>query len=81
MRSYEPIRQERDVKIIRQPKYRSPILATSASLAIPTAISFALFAQPILVEASCAQFAAHIASDWPLAGFPVSAAISFALLP
>jgi hypothetical protein len=50
-------------------------------LAVSTAISFALFAQPIFVEASRPQFAAHIASDGPLAGFPVSAAISFALLP
>ena len=56
-------------------------LATSASLAIPTAISFALFAQLIFVEASRAQFAAHITSDWSLAGFPVSAAVSFALFP
>jgi hypothetical protein len=39
-----------------------------------------LFAQLILVEASCAQFGAPIASDWSLAGFPVSAAVSFALL-
>jgi hypothetical protein len=50
-----------------------------ASLAVPTAIPFALFAQLIL-EASCPQFGAHIASNWPLAGFPVSAAVSFALL-
>ena len=56
-------------------------LAISTSLAVPTAIPFALFAQLILVEASCTQFAAHIASDWSLAGFPVSAAVTFALLP
>jgi hypothetical protein len=53
----------------------------ATSLAVPATIPFALFAQPILVEASCAQLTAHIASDWPLAGFPVSATISFALLP
>ena len=56
-------------------------LATSASLAIPTAIPFALFPQLILVEASRAQFAAHIPADRSLAGFPVSAAVSFALFP
>jgi len=39
-----------------------------------------LFAQLILVEASCAQFAANVSSSWPLASFAVSAAISFALL-
>jgi hypothetical protein len=38
-----------------------------------------LFAQLILVETSRAQFAAHIASDRSLAGFPVFAAVSFAL--
>jgi hypothetical protein len=55
-------------------------LASSTSLTIPTAIPFALFTQLILVEASCAQFAANVSSSWPLASFPVSAAISFALL-
>jgi hypothetical protein len=43
--------------------------------------SLALFAQLILVEASRPQVGAHIASNWPLAGFPVSTAVSFALLP
>jgi hypothetical protein len=56
-------------------------LTTSASLAIPTAISFALLAQLILVEAGRAQFAAHITSSGSLAGVPVSAAVSFALFP
>jgi hypothetical protein len=36
-------------------------LAISASLAVPTAIPFALFARLIFVEASCPQFGAHIA--------------------
>ena len=56
-------------------------LASSASLAIPTAIPFTLFAQLIFVEASRPQFAANFASDRSLAGFPVSAAVSFALFP
>jgi hypothetical protein len=55
--------------------------ASSASLSILAAIPFALLAQLILVEASCAQFAADISSGWSLARFPVSAAVSFALLP
>jgi hypothetical protein len=38
-----------------------------------------LLAQLILIEASSAQFAAHIAPDWSLAGFPISAAIPFTL--
>ena len=56
-------------------------LTTSASLAIPTAIPFALLTQLILVEAGRAQLAAHIAPDGSLAGFPVSAAVSFSLFP
>jgi hypothetical protein len=40
-----------------------------------------LFAQLILVEASRAQFDAHIASDRSLTSFPISAAVAFALLP
>lgn len=55
--------------------------ATSASLAIPAAVSFASFAQLILVEAGLPQFAAHIPPSWSLAGLAVSAAISFAPLP
>ena len=55
--------------------------ATSTSLAIPTAISFASFAQLVLVEAGLSQFAAHIPPNWSLASLPVSAAISFAPLP
>jgi len=58
-----------------------PLQATSTSLAIPTAISFALFAQLVLVEASLSQFATHIPPNWSLAGLPVCAAISFAPLP
>jgi hypothetical protein len=53
---------------------------TSTSLAIPTAISFAAFTQLILVEASISQFGAHISPNWSPAGFPISAAISFAPL-
>jgi hypothetical protein len=56
-------------------------LASSASLAIPTAIPFTLFAQLIFVEARRTQFAANVASHRSLAGFPVSAAVSFALFP
>jgi len=56
-------------------------LASSASLAIPTAISFTLFAQLIFVEARRAQFAANVATHRSLAGFPVSTAVSFALFP
>ena len=54
---------------------------TSTSLAIPTAISCALFAQLVLVEAGLSQFGAHIPPNWSLAGLTVSAAISFAPLP
>jgi hypothetical protein len=56
-------------------------LASSASLAISTAIPFTLFAQLIFVEARRAQFAANVASHRSLAGFSVSAAVSFALFP
>jgi len=58
-----------------------PSLATSTSLAIPTAISFASFAQLILIKASLSQFATDVPAHWSLAGFSVSAAISFAPLP
>ena len=58
-----------------------PLQTTSTSLAVPTAISFASFAQLVLVEASLSQFAAHVPANWSLAGLPVSAAISFAPLP
>jgi hypothetical protein len=54
--------------------------APSASLAIPAAISFASFAQLVLVEAGLSQFGARISPNWSLAGLPVSAAISFAPL-
>src|SRR6185369_15206707 len=60
---------------------RRSLQATSTSLAIPTAISCALFAQLLLVEAGLSQFGAHIPANWSLAGLPVSAAISFAPLP
>jgi hypothetical protein len=64
-----------------EPTPRRPKLATSTSLAIPATISFALFAQLILVEARLSQFPAHIPPSWSLTGFPVCAAISFAPLP
>jgi hypothetical protein len=54
--------------------------APSTSLSIPATISFALFAQSILVKAGLSQFGAHISPNWSLAGLPVSAAISFAPL-
>jgi hypothetical protein len=58
-----------------------PLQLTSAGLAIPAAVSFASFAQLILVETGLPQFAAHIPPSWSLAGLAVSAAISFAPLP
>ena len=58
-----------------------PLQAPSASLAIPAAISFASFAQLVLVETGLSQFAAHVSTNRPLAGLPISAAISFAPLP
>ena len=57
-----------------------PLQAPSASLAISAAISFASFAQLVLVEAGLSQFGARISPNWSLAGLPVSAAISFAPL-
>jgi hypothetical protein len=57
------------------------ILAISTRFPVPATISFALFAQLVLVETGLPQFAAHIPPNWPLAGLPVSAAVSFALLP
>jgi hypothetical protein len=58
-----------------------PLQLTSAGLAIPAAVSFASFAQLILVEAGLPQFSARIPANGSLAGLPVSAAISFAPLP
>jgi hypothetical protein len=58
-----------------------PLQATSTGLAIPAAISFASFAQLVLVETGLPQFGAHIPTNWSLAGLAVSAAISFAPLP
>jgi hypothetical protein len=40
-----------------------------------------LFAQLVLVETGLPQFTAHIPPNGPLAGLPVSAAVSFALFP
>ena len=57
-----------------------PLQSPSASLAISAAISFASFAQLVLVEAGLSQFGARIPPNWSLAGLPVSAAISFAPL-
>jgi len=51
--------------------------APSASLAVPAAISFASFAQFVLVEARLSQFPANISPNWSLAGLAVSAAIPF----
>jgi hypothetical protein len=62
-------------------EFFNSLLAASTSLAVPTAISFALFAQLVFVEASRAQFCARIATNGPLASFTVSAAVSLALLP
>jgi hypothetical protein len=55
--------------------------ATPTSLAIPATISFASLAQLILVKTSLPQFGAHVSTNRPLAGLPISAAISFAPLP
>src|SRR6476620_11174435 len=63
------------------PKNLRPLQATSTSFTIPTAISFASFAQLVLVETGLSQFAAHVSANRPLAGLPISAAISFAPLP
>jgi hypothetical protein len=60
---------------------RELLQATSTRFSVPATISFALFAQLVLVETGLPQFAAHIPPNWPLAGLPVSAAVSFALLP
>jgi hypothetical protein len=57
-----------------------PLQAPSAGLAIPAAISFASFAQFVLVEAGLSQFGTRIPPNWSLAGLPVSAAISLAPL-
>jgi hypothetical protein len=54
--------------------------ATSAGFAIAATVSFALFAQAVLVETRLPQFAAHIPPNRSLAGLAVSAAVSFALL-
>ena len=48
-----------------------PLQAPSASLAISAAISFASFAQLVLVEAGLSQFGARISSNWSLAGLRV----------
>jgi len=56
-------------------------LAFSTRFPVAATISFAAFAQLVLVETSLPQFAAHIPPDWSLAGLPVSPAVSFAPLP
>jgi hypothetical protein len=60
---------------------RELLQAASTRFPVPATISFALFAQLVLVETSLPQFAAHIPPNRSLAGLPVSAAVSFALLP
>jgi hypothetical protein len=52
----------------------------SASLAVSTAISFALFAQPILVDARCPQLLAVVPSNRPQAGLAIFAAIALTSL-
>jgi hypothetical protein len=59
----------------------SVILATSTRFPVLATISFALFAELVLVETGLPQFAAHVSPNGSLAGLPVSAAVSFALLP
>ena len=53
---------------------------TSANLAIPPAVSFALFAQPFFVEAGRSQILAPIPPHGPATGLSISAAIAFTLL-
>jgi hypothetical protein len=53
---------------------------TSANLAIPAAVAFALFAQPVFVEAGRSQILAAIAPHGSAAALAISAAITFALL-
>jgi hypothetical protein len=52
---------------------------TLAGLTVLAAISFALLAEPVLVQASLPQFAAHVSARGSLlTGFAVGATISFA---
>ena len=53
---------------------------TSAGFAVAATVSFALFAQPVLVETSLPQFAAYVPPNRSLARLAVSATVSFALL-
>src|SRR5205085_8384440 len=53
---------------------------TSANLAIPAAVAFALFAQPVFIEAGRSQILAAIPPHGSAAGLAISAAIAFALL-
>ena len=57
------------------PKRR--LQTTSTCLAISSAVSFASFTQLILVETGLPQLRARVSANRPLAGLPISAAISF----
>jgi hypothetical protein len=50
---------------------RFPVAAT---------VTFALLAQPILVQAGGSQLTTDISPNWPLAGLAIATAISLALL-
>ena len=54
--------------------------ATSTGFAVAATVSFALFAQSVLVETSLPQLAAYIPPNRSLARLAVSATVSFALL-
>jgi hypothetical protein len=54
--------------------------AVSAGLTIAATVTFALFAQFILIQACGPQFTADISPNWPLARLTVATAVSFALL-
>jgi hypothetical protein len=51
-----------------------------ASLPIATAIAFALFTEPILVQARLAKLATDVAADRPFASLAITAAIALAAL-
>ena len=59
---------------------RLVLQATSTGFAVAATVSFALFAQSVLVETSLPQFAAYIPPNRSLARLAVSATVSFALL-
>jgi hypothetical protein len=50
---------------------------TSANLAIPAAVAFALFAQPFFIEAGRSQVLAAVAPHGSAAALAISAAIAF----